>query len=127
VEICSEYCTVLGNHTANPALENCTANCTGLGSVLYKKIGILTSKQLSRITNSDFNGTNFSTFSTAGNAPKNLIIEQFYMADHIDAKPKIGRRKRKRYSISDSLQNRNLTPVIIWLQTALVQLDLEDS
>jgi hypothetical protein len=118
VEICTGYRTVLGNHTANCALENCTSNCTGLGSVLYKKIGIQTSKQLSRITNSDFNGTNFSTFST-GNAPKNLIMDQCYMADYIDAKSKIDSRKRKRNCISDSPQNRNLTPVTIMVADSI--------
>jgi hypothetical protein len=51
-------------------------------------------------------------FST-GNAPKDLIIEQCYMADHIDAKSKIDSKKRKRNSIPDSPQNRNLTPVAI--------------
>jgi hypothetical protein len=55
----------------NCALGNCTAYCTDLGSVLCKNLGILTSKQLSRITNLYFNGTNSSTFST-GNAPKKL-------------------------------------------------------
>jgi hypothetical protein len=68
----------------NCILGYCTADCTDLGSVQYENSGILTSKQLSRITNSDFNGTNSSMFST-GNAPKDLIIDQCYMADHIDA------------------------------------------
>ncbi len=112
METCTECRTILGNHTANCALENCTANCTGLGRVLYKNLGILTSKQLSRITNSDFDGTNSSSFSS-GNAPKNLIIDQCYMADHIDAKSKIDSSKRKRNSIPDKPQNRNLTPVTI--------------
>ncbi len=102
----------------NCALGNCTAKCTGLGSVLYKNLGILTSKQLSRIMNSDFNGTNSSTFST-GNAPKNLIIDQCYMTDHIDAKSKIYSRKRKRNSIPDSPQNRNLTPVTIMVADSI--------
>jgi hypothetical protein len=75
VETCIEYRTVLGNCTTNCALGNCTANCTGLGSALCKNLGILTSKKLSRIANSDFNGTNSSTFST-GNTPKNLIVDQ---------------------------------------------------
>jgi hypothetical protein len=109
VEACTEYPTVLGNCTKNCALENCTANCTGLGIVLYEILGIQTSKQMSRITNSDFNGTNSSSFST-GNAPKNLIIDQCYMADHIDAKSKIESRNRKRNSIPDSPQNGNSTP-----------------
>jgi hypothetical protein len=62
--------------------------------------------------NSDFNGTNPSMFST-GNATKDLIIDQCYMADHIDAKSKIDRKNRKSNSIPDSPQNRNLTPVTI--------------
>jgi hypothetical protein len=83
----TEYHTVLGNCT-NCILGNCTADCTDLGSIQYKNLGILTNKQLSRIMNSDFNGTDSSMFST-GNAPKDLIIDQCYMADHIDAKSKI--------------------------------------
>jgi hypothetical protein len=74
--------------------------------------------------NLDFNGTNSSTFST-GNAPKNLIIDQCYMADHIhiDAKSKIDSRKRKRNSIPDSPQNSNLTPVTIMVaDISLVQI-----
>jgi hypothetical protein len=51
-------------------------------------------------------------FST-GNVPKDLIIDQCYMADHIDAKSKIDSKKRKRNSIPDNPQNRNLTPVTI--------------
>jgi hypothetical protein len=112
VETCTEYRTILGNCTKNCALGNCTANCTGLGSVLYEILGISTSKQTSRITNSDLNGTNSSSFST-GNAPKNLIIDQCYMADHIDAKSKIESRNRKRNSIPDSPQYGNSTPVTI--------------
>ena len=56
----------------NCALGNCTANCTGLGSVLYKNLGMPISKQLSKITNSDFNSINYSTFSTGveGMAPR---------------------------------------------------------
>ncbi len=84
METCIEYHTVLGNCTANCILGNCTADCTDLGSIQYENLGILTSKQLSRITSSDFNGTNSSTFST-GNAPKDLVIDQCYMADHVDA------------------------------------------
>jgi hypothetical protein len=34
-------------------------------------------------------------FST-GNAPKDLIEDQCYMADHIDAKSKIDSKKRKK-------------------------------
>jgi hypothetical protein len=94
VETCTEYCTILENCTTNCTLRNCTGNCTDLGSVLYKNLGILTSKQLSRITHLDFNGTNSSTFST-GNAPKDLIRDQCYMADHIDAKSKIDSKKEK--------------------------------
>ena len=45
--------------------------------------------------NSDFNGTNFSKLSTR-NAPKNLIIDQCYMADHIDTESKNDRKKEKR-------------------------------
>ncbi len=115
---CTEYCTVLGNHTTNCALGNCTADCTDLGSVKYENLGILTSKQLSRITNSDFNGTNSSTFSTR-NAPKDLIIDQFYMADHIDVKSKIDSKKMKRNSIPDNPQNRNLTPVTIMVADSI--------
>ncbi len=89
----TEYSTILGNRTMNCILGNCTADCTDLGSVQYKNLGILTSKQLSRIMNSDFNGTNSSMFST-GNAPKDLIIDQCYMADHIDAKSKIDSKKK---------------------------------
>ncbi len=55
VETCTEYRTILGNRTTNCILGNCTADCTDLGSIQYKKLGILTSKQWSRITNSDFN------------------------------------------------------------------------
>jgi hypothetical protein len=95
VETCTEYPTILGNCSTNFALGNCIANCTDLGSMLYKNLGILTSKQLFRIMNSDFIGTNSSSFST-GNAPQNLIIDQCYMADHIDAKSKIDSRKRKK-------------------------------
>jgi hypothetical protein len=118
VEMRTEYHTVLGNCTTNCALGDCTANCTGLGSVLCKNLGILTSKQLSRIMNSDFNSTNSSTSST-GNAPKNLIIDLCYMADHIDAKSKIDSRKRKRNSILDSPQNGNFTPVTIMVADSI--------
>jgi hypothetical protein len=83
-----------------------------------QKIGILTSKQLCRITNSDFDGTNFSTFST-GNAPKNLNMDQCYKSDHIDAKSNIDNRKRKRNNISDSPHNRNLTPVTIMVADSI--------
>jgi hypothetical protein len=83
VETCTEYRTILGNCTTNCILGNCTADCTDIGSIQYRNFGILTSKQLSRITNSDFNSTNSSTFST-GNAPKDLIVDQCYMADHIE-------------------------------------------
>jgi hypothetical protein len=68
--------------------------------------------------NTDFNGTNSSTFFT-GNAPKNLIIDQCYMADHIDAKSKIDSRKRKRNSIPDIPQNGNLTPVTIMVADSI--------
>ena len=112
VETRIEYSNILDNHTTNCILGNCTADCTDLGSVQYKNLGILTSKQLSRIMNSDFNGTNSSMFST-GNAPKDLIINQCYMADHIDAKSNIDSKKGKRNSFPDSPQNRNLTPVTI--------------
>ncbi len=95
METCTEYRTILGNRTTNCILGNCTADCTDLESIQYKNLGILTSKQLSRITNSDLNGTNSSIFST-GNAPKELIIDQCYMADHIDAKSKIDRKKEKK-------------------------------
>jgi hypothetical protein len=113
VETRNEYHTILGICTTNCILGNCTADCTpDLGSVQYKNLGILTSKELSRITNPDFNGTDSSIFST-GNAPKDLIIEQCYMADHIDAKSKIDSKKKKRNRIPDSPQDRNLTPVTI--------------
>ncbi len=125
METCTEYSTILRNSTTNCILGNCTADCTDLGSVQYKNLGILTSKQLSGITNSDFNGTNSSMFST-GNAAKDLIIDQCYMADHIDDKFKIDSNKRKRNSIPDRPQNRNLTPVTIMVQIALVQLDPEN-
>jgi hypothetical protein len=57
-------------------------------------------------------------FST-GNEPKDLIIYQCYMADHIDAKLKIDSKKRKRNSIPDSPQNRNLTPVNIMVADSI--------
>ncbi len=57
-------------------------------------------------------------FST-GNAPKDLIIDQCYMADHIDDKSKIDSKKRKRNSIPDSPQNRNLTPVTIMVADSI--------
>jgi hypothetical protein len=79
---------------------------------------ILTSKQLSRIMNSDFNGTNASTFYT-GNAPKHLIIDQCYVADHIDAKSKIDSRKKKKNCIPDSPQNKNLIPVTIMVADSI--------
>ncbi len=68
--------------------------------------------------NSDFSGTNSSMFST-GNAPKDLIIDQCYMADHIDAKSKIDGKKGKRNCIPDSPQNRNLTPVTIMVADSI--------
>jgi hypothetical protein len=95
VETCTEYSTILGNRTKNYIFGNCTADSTDLESVQYENLGILTSKQLSRITNSDFNGTNSSMFST-GNTPKDLIIDQCYMADHIDARSNIDSKKRKK-------------------------------
>jgi hypothetical protein len=85
---------------------------------MYIKLGILISKQLSRNTNSDFNSTDFSTLSTR-NAPKHLIVDQCYMADHIDAKSKIDSSKRKRDSISDSHQNWNLTLVTIMVADSI--------
>jgi hypothetical protein len=41
------------------------------------------------------------------------------MADHIDAKSKIDSRTRKRNSIPDSPQNRNLTPVTIMVADSI--------
>ncbi len=72
METCTECRTILGNSTTTCTLENCTADCTDLRSLLYKNLGILTSKQVSRITNSDFNSINYSTFSTGveGMAPR---------------------------------------------------------
>jgi hypothetical protein len=43
----TEYHTVIGNCSTNCILGNYTADCTDLGSVLYKNLGILTSKHLS--------------------------------------------------------------------------------
>jgi hypothetical protein len=57
-------------------------------------------------------------FST-GNAPKDLIIDQCYMADHIDAKSMIDSKKRKRKSIPGSSRNRNLTPVTIMVAVSI--------
>jgi hypothetical protein len=68
--------------------------------------------------NSDFNGTNSSRFLT-GNAPKDLVIGQCYMADHIDAKSKVDSKNRKRNSFPDSHQNRNLTPVTIMIADSI--------
>jgi hypothetical protein len=79
---------------------------------------MLTSKELSRIMNSDFNGTNSLKFST-GNAPKDLTIDQCCMADHIDAESKIDSKKKKRSSFPDSPQNRNLTPVTIMIADSI--------
>ncbi len=90
-----EYYTILGNHTTNDILVNRTSDCTNLESVQYENAVKLTSKKLSRMMNSDFNGTNFSKLSTR-NAPKNLIIDQCYMADHIDTESKNDRKKEKR-------------------------------
>ncbi len=118
METCIEYCTVLGNCTTNDILVNCTSNCTDLESVQYDNAEILTSKKLSRIMNSDFNGTNSLKFST-GNAPKNLIIGQCYMADHIDAKSKIDSKKRTRNSFPDNPQSRNITPVTIMIADSI--------
>ncbi len=72
METCIEYRTILENCTMNDILVNCTSNCTDLESVQYDNAEILTSKKLSRIVNSDFNGTNSLKFFT-GNAPKNLV------------------------------------------------------
>jgi hypothetical protein len=68
--------------------------------------------------NSDFNGTNFSKLST-GNAPKNLIIDQCYMADHIDTESKNDSKKRKRDNFPEKSQNRNLTPVTIMIADSI--------
>ncbi len=95
VETCTEYHTILGNRTTSCVLGKCISDCTDLGSVQYKNLWILPSKQLSRITNSYLNSTYSSTFST-GNAPKDLIIDQCYMADHIDAKSKIDSKKKEK-------------------------------
>jgi hypothetical protein len=95
VETRLEYYTILGNHTTNDILVNRTSDCTNLESVQYENAVKLTSKKLSRMMNSDFNGTNFSKLSTR-NAPKNLIIDQCYMADHIDTESKNDRKKEKR-------------------------------
>jgi hypothetical protein len=78
----------------NDILVNRTSGCTNSESVQYKNAVKLTSKKLSRMMNSDFNGTNFSKLST-GNAPKNLIINQCYMADYIDTESKNDSKKRK--------------------------------
>jgi hypothetical protein len=118
VETRIEYSTILVNRTTNDILVNCTSDCTGLESVQYNKVEILTSKKLSRIMNSDFNGTNSSKIST-GNAPQNLIIGQCYMADHIDAKSKIDNKKRKRNNFPDNPQNRNQTPVTIMIADSI--------
>ncbi len=118
LETCIEHSTILGNRTTNDILVNCTADCTSLESVQYDNSEMLTSKQLSRIMNSDFNGTNSSRFLT-GNAPKDLVIGQCYMADHIDAKSKVDSKNRKRNSFPDSHQNRNLTPVTIMIADSI--------
>ncbi len=91
---------------------------TNLENVQYDNAEKLTSKTLSRIMNSDFNGTNSSNLST-GNAPKNLIIGQCYMTDHIDAESKINSKKRKRNSFPENPQNRNLTPVTIMIADSI--------
>jgi hypothetical protein len=41
------------------------------------------------------------------------------MADHVDSKSKIDSRKRKRNSISDSPQNRTLSPVTIMVADSI--------
>jgi len=96
--------TGLRNCTA--ALGYRTASCTTLGS-----LGLLNSNQLSRIKNSD-SSTTPTVFST-GNAPKNIVTRSCYMAETLDPKSESNSRKRGENSVSNTLSNKNLTPVTI--------------
>ncbi len=63
---------------------NRTAACTNSKeNVQYKKLGILNSNQLSGIENLDSSSPNPTVFFT-GNAPKNLHVNNCYMAETID-------------------------------------------
>ena len=65
---------------------NCTAACTNLKeNVQYKKLGIINSDQLSGIDNLDSSSTNPTvTVFFTGNAPKNLHVNNCYMAETVD-------------------------------------------
>jgi hypothetical protein len=94
--------TGLGNQTATLGYR--IASCTTLGS-----LGLLDSNQLSRIKNSD-SSTTTTVFST-GNAPKNMVTHSCYMAEAFDPKSESNSRKRGENIVSNTLSNKNLTPV----------------
>jgi len=92
-------------------IEKSTASCTVRKSVLYEKV-IRNRKRLSRITNSDL-----ATKIFTGNAPKNSLSNECFMAETIDkgTSASKGNRKRKRdeQKVNVPLSTRNLTPVTI--------------
>jgi len=94
-------------------LGNCTATCTARKNVLYENV-MRNRKQLSRITNSDL-VSNCSAITSTGNAPKNTILDQCFMAESIDDNIAVNSRKRKRdeSKIDIPPSTKKLTPVTI--------------
>ena len=78
--------TTLGNRTLS-----CTATCTAYENVLYEN-AMLIRKQLSRITNSESINTS-TTIPSTGNAPKHMIVDHCFMAEHLESKPKTNTSK----------------------------------
>ncbi len=75
-------------------------------------MGILNSNQLSGIENLDSSSTNPTVFSN-GNAPKNLHVHIFYMAEALEPESEPISRKKEINSDSSTPPIRNLTPVTI--------------
>ena len=74
-------------------LGNRTATCTARKNVLYENV-MRNRKQLSRIENSDLIN-NCSVMISTGNAPKNILSDQCFMAEAIDDSTTAVLRKEK--------------------------------
>ena len=96
-------------------LGNRTATCTARKNVLYENV-MRNRKQLSRILSSDL-VNNCSAIISTGNAPKNTLSDQCFMAETINdsttASDNAKKRKRNNHNSDISLSTKNLTPVTI--------------
>ena len=74
---------------------------------------------MSGIENLDSSSTNPTVFST-GNAPKNLHVHNFYMAEALEPESEPISRKKEINSDSSTPPIRNLTPVTIMVADTIV-------